>query len=396
MSTERAADTHIDMEEGSIFLLQDDNKSLVPMNNRAYDSEDLLQTLLADYPDLLAGEQMNRSAPRKWLLVQREAGVPSRESGAYQWSMDHLFLDQDGIPTIVEVKRSSDTRIRREVVGQILDYAANAVVYWPAGRIREMFEETRRANPKDADVFFTSLSDSMPGREPELTLEDFWVKVDRNLRERRVRLVFVADLIPPELQRIVEFLNEQMKFTEVLGVEIKQYVGRGGKILVPRVFGLTAVATGQQDGSSPRIQWDRSRFMQDVESRLGEEGVRLAERISAWSENHEWGITWGSGAVDGSMKPYFALDDKRIVPFYINTGGVGYVQFGVLPSPFDTEEKRDKIRERLGLIPGLRLSSANGWPSFQMSALYDSSNLKDFLDIFLSVESEFKSSSSIG
>ena len=32
------------------------------------------------------------------------------------------------MPTLVEVKRSSDTRIRREVVGQMLHYAANAVV----------------------------------------------------------------------------------------------------------------------------------------------------------------------------------------------------------------------------------------------------------------------------
>lgn len=37
--------------------------------------------------------------------------------------MDHLFVDQDAIPTLVEVKRSSDTRIRREVVGQLLEYS---------------------------------------------------------------------------------------------------------------------------------------------------------------------------------------------------------------------------------------------------------------------------------
>jgi hypothetical protein len=34
-------------------------------------------------------------------------------------------FDQNAVPTLVEVKRSSDTRIRREVVGQMLDYAAN-------------------------------------------------------------------------------------------------------------------------------------------------------------------------------------------------------------------------------------------------------------------------------
>ena len=40
---------------------------------------------------------------------------------------------------MVEVKRSTDTRLRRELVGQMLDYAANAVVYWPLEEIRSRF-----------------------------------------------------------------------------------------------------------------------------------------------------------------------------------------------------------------------------------------------------------------
>ena len=53
-------------------------------------------------------------------------GIPGDEDGGGRWSLDHLFLDQDANPTLVEVKRSTDTRIRREVVGQVLDYVANA------------------------------------------------------------------------------------------------------------------------------------------------------------------------------------------------------------------------------------------------------------------------------
>ena len=96
--------------EGAIFLLQDD-QTLIEMKEHAYDSEALLQKLLADYPSLLAGEQVNRAAPRRWLPVKREVGVPSKALGGNQWAIDNLFLDQEGIPTIVEVKRSSDTRI---------------------------------------------------------------------------------------------------------------------------------------------------------------------------------------------------------------------------------------------------------------------------------------------
>lgn len=129
------------MSNPGIFLIQA-NGELVEMNEQPYNSEGLLQTLLAKYPSLLAGNQIDPKAPRKWLFIEREAGVPAKEGAGGRWAADHLFLDQDAVPTIVEVKRSSDTRIRREVVGQMLDYAANAVVYWPADRLRERFAKT--------------------------------------------------------------------------------------------------------------------------------------------------------------------------------------------------------------------------------------------------------------
>jgi hypothetical protein len=57
--------------------------------------------------------------------VQAEIGIGEEPDRSARWSLDHLFLD---VPTLVEVKRSTDTRVRREVVGQMLDYAAYAGV----------------------------------------------------------------------------------------------------------------------------------------------------------------------------------------------------------------------------------------------------------------------------
>src|SRR5205809_254444 len=95
----------------SIYLIQP-GRRLVELRQHAYDSEDLLQSLLAEYPSLLAGDQIDPAAPRRWLLVTREMGVPGEEGGGERWAADHLFLDQDAIPTIVEVKRATDTRAR--------------------------------------------------------------------------------------------------------------------------------------------------------------------------------------------------------------------------------------------------------------------------------------------
>src|SRR3954470_14930485 len=119
------------------------------MHEQPYDSEDLLQALLADYPDLLAGGDEVGGSPRRWLLVKREIGIPDKETGGSRWSLDHLFLDQEAVPTLVEVKRSDDTRIRREVVGQMLDYAANAVAYWPVEEIKAKFESRCAADGED-------------------------------------------------------------------------------------------------------------------------------------------------------------------------------------------------------------------------------------------------------
>src|SRR5690554_1396985 len=110
--------------DGQIYLLMADG-SLEAMTPEPYISEDRLQQLVAEHPDLLSGLCMER-----WLLVARELGVPAEDGGGGRWAADHVFLDREGVPILVEVKRSSDSRLRREVIGQMLDYASHAVAYW--------------------------------------------------------------------------------------------------------------------------------------------------------------------------------------------------------------------------------------------------------------------------
>ena len=235
-----------------IFLIDKDGR-LQQMGREDYVSEDLLQQLIAQYPDLIPGDQINSDRPRRWLLITREAGVPSESDGGNRWSMDHLFLDQEGIPTLVEVKRSSDTRIRREVVGQMLDYAANAVVYWPVEQVIARFEHRCANEEIDPDEAVSDLV------ENEVSVTDFWTKVKTNLQAGRVRLLFVADVIPNELKRIAEFLNTQMDPAEVLAVEIRQFVGEDVKALVPRLFGQTTEAQNKKAGGVRETKiWDEA------------------------------------------------------------------------------------------------------------------------------------------
>lgn len=92
------------------------NRLRVQLNSRSlraepYASEDLLQGLLEKHSVVLAGDQLTpNSDARRFLLARPEAGVPDTRGGGHRWSIDHLLVDQDGIPTLVEVKRSTDTR----------------------------------------------------------------------------------------------------------------------------------------------------------------------------------------------------------------------------------------------------------------------------------------------
>jgi hypothetical protein len=99
-----------------VFVLRDE-ATLVAMQAASFATEDDFQRLLASFPELLAGDQIDAEAPRRFLLISREQGIAAEEGARDRWSLDHLFLDQDGVPTLVEVKRGTDTRIRREVVG---------------------------------------------------------------------------------------------------------------------------------------------------------------------------------------------------------------------------------------------------------------------------------------
>jgi hypothetical protein len=362
---------------GGIYLIHDNNW-LVEMTEQPYGTEDLLQKLLADYPNLLAGDQIDSNAPRRWLLVAREVSLASEEGGSGRWSVDHLFLDQDAIPTIVEVKRSSNTQIRREVVGQMLDYAANAVVHWPVERLQAEFE----ANPE----YEQDISDLL--EDPEADPEEFWQKVKINLKAGKVRLVFVSDEIPTELRRIVEFLNQQMDPAEVLAVEIKQYVSQDSnlKTLVPRIIGQTAKAQDSKPtGSRSGGQWDETSFFEELESREADE-AGVAGKILEWAKDNALDIRWGKGGTDGSFTPMFERAGLRHQVISVYTYGSVEIKFEHMRDkpPFDDESKRLALRDRLNEIPdiGIPIASVNSRrPSFRLSLLENEKELKQFLEV---------------
>jgi hypothetical protein len=186
------------------------------------------------------------------------------------------------------VKRSSDTRIRREVVGQMLDYAANAVLYWPVVSLRDALDRTAAAGSTGDDALLAIW--------PDLDVDTFWRSVAANLTAGRIRLLFVADELPPNLVRVLEFLNAQMSPAEVLGVELRQYLGPNGHVvLVPSVVGRTTAAVAAKERATAGTLSTRESLIADAQERFGPSAAALVEMLLDDAERTGLRLAWGRG-----------------------------------------------------------------------------------------------------
>jgi len=223
-----------------------------------------------------------------------------------------------------------------------------------------------------------------------------------NLQAGRIRMVFVADVIPPELQRIVEFLNGQMDPAEVLALEVRQFVGQGQQALVPKLIGQTAAA--QQAKATPTAtpgrQWDEATFLEDLGGR-GEPGlVGVAVNVLRWAHEAGLRIAWGSGKGRGSV--YLMVDHPAGVDWTVSiwtTGGVE-VHFQQLVGrsrqvsghPFETEAQRMVLLGKLNQLPGVALDPARVAlrPNFDLAVLVDPAVSRQFFEILDWVVAELR------
>lgn len=363
------------------IYVQQDNK-LCPMDVTTYESEDLLQDYLAHNPDLLAGDQIDIVNPRRWLFITREIAISDDEDGRRRWSLDHLFLDQDGIPTLVETKRSTDTRLRREVVGQMLDYAANAVAFWPVESIKLEFEKRCRLTHKDPDDELLQCFCDV------LDVDAFWQTVKTNLQAGRIRLLFVSDVIPPELRQIVDFMNSQMSFAEVLAIEVKRYRAAdqghqsGLVAFVPRL--VTRTRTIEQSGSRASILEEK--FLRAFDFRHDRELQTVLRRLIQWAKDQNLDAEFKEGKRGAVFLLGVHVRGNLVNPLTVNANGEIRLQMRHLckHAPFNDEKKRAFLQRKLESAVKLELTEAGmrGLPCFPVSSLVDADVLGKVIETF--------------
>ena len=204
---------------GTAIFVTTPGGDISPLSVRHFSSELELDDCLAAHPELLATALGSEQTPLRLLLIARQAPIDDHDAArTARWSADLLYIDQTGVVTIVEDKLSKNPDIRRKVLGQAIEYAANigdtltthAIRQQLADRYADEFDEKMRELLTDDD------------EQDDADFDSFWWQVERNLRAGAIRLVFAADVIPSELKRSIEFLNRVTDPLQIAGVEVER------------------------------------------------------------------------------------------------------------------------------------------------------------------------------
>jgi hypothetical protein len=239
------------------------------------------------------------------------------------------------------------------------------------------------------------------GEDPQSVLEasfgegfdvDAWCAgVAENLDQGRLRLVFVADVISRELRRIIEFLNEQMTQTEVLGVEIRQYVDEEGEhqTLVPRLVGQTERAREIKAPTHRATrEWSEESLLAALAARSGRDAADIATGLLAWAaDRKDVRVDYGRGAVDGSAQFRLDADGATLHAFNVCTYGAIEIPFDFMglnrQAPFAGDRAaRDELRRRINqAVPQARIppEEQRRRPSFPLTAVADETVQRGFL-----------------
>jgi hypothetical protein len=193
--------------------------------------EATLRDLIYDHPAIMPVHDLDPSFGRLF-TVARELNVPG------VGFIDVLLADELGRLVVIECKLWRNPQARREVVGQILDYARELSRYAYEDLQRQISVATKR----QGNVLFEQAR-AAGGALDEARFVD---RVSRDLAAGRFLLLVVGDGIAEGTRRIGEYLREQPGLAFEFGlIEMAEYrygdaSGAERVIVQPRVLARTA------------------------------------------------------------------------------------------------------------------------------------------------------------
>ena len=327
-------------------------------------SEEELQRFLKEHSGLMPLEEIELEAP-PLLCIGWEVGLAS---GAE----DILYIDQNGLLTVVETKLRKNPEARREVVGQILEYAAQ-MSSWSASDVERQAEKFFASSESPDQYRDCALEKAMQrflkssGGPSEFSYDDFLQQIQTNIERGHFRLVIAIDEPPEPLLLTVEFVNRFSERFEIFLIQLKRFrdLAKKQNIFVPALFGRVA---GSKTVRAPARQWDKKSFLEQA-SKKSPESLPALKRLIEFAEG-ENAIVWGRGASIGSFQFTFDQNRKRLPAFFVMANGKMSFDFWTLKkwlSPEIVASYRDDLA-RAQDIPGEAIST-DTWKEFDVTVL---------------------------
>lgn len=148
---------------------------------------------------------------------------------------DALYINQIGRITLAEFKLWRNPQARREVIGQILDYAKD-LASWG-------YDDLQRQVSLASGQTGNALYDLVRAQHPQLDESEFVDNVTRHLKRGEFLLLIIGDGIREDAARIVDFVQQYsgLHFNLAM-VEAALYRDTGDQLIVqPRVLARTEI-----------------------------------------------------------------------------------------------------------------------------------------------------------
>jgi hypothetical protein len=258
----------------SIVIREADGQTRV-LQSETYLYEEILKRNIAEIPHLIPlGAVTEEEITHVTIGDEWPAGLGAA---------DIVLLGSDAILTIVETKLKRNPEARREVIAQVLEYAAY-LSEWTIWEITRRADEFFRSDKAHADYRHKPFNDVLRLflEDTDEGIESFKGKVEQNLQQGRIRLIVAVDEVGEQAQKIITFLNSFSSF-EIYLLQISTYADGGRQVFVPSLYGYARKVARIR----PSIEWDWDKY----ESELGwtketiERVRKLHQRLVVLSKN---------------------------------------------------------------------------------------------------------------
>lgn len=278
-------------------LLAMESGSWVPADLSSYENEEELELLLLNDTSLIPGGE-GAAAVTQFPLA----------GGA----VDLLCLDEHGTLTLVECKLKTNREIRRQVMGQVLAYAA-ALAELSTDDVLTRFDK-RLSSMADKDPRGVASRDVATALTTsaghEISRAEVAANVQANLDKDAVRIVIAVDRVVEELRAVIEYLSRHLPpQIQLIALEVGQFQKENVKLLAVNSYGnevdlQTAVTT-----SSHKHKWTRAEVI-GASEKLPDGERALVGRLFEHADYRGAVFNGGTGP-DPSAGLYYSVLDKR-------------------------------------------------------------------------------------